>query len=109
MDHEAEASAQLRWDSAHTDPLSAGSNRVVVLGSTPFPTATVESSSSGNPTSQLLLTLARTLPVLSLHCTMFPQDRNCVPCTPGPNACCRPSEYFLIAPTDAKESRQRRP
>src|SRR5258708_28670863 len=102
MDREGEASAQLRWSCANSDPLFVGSNRVVVSGSTPCPTAMVESSSSGKPTSALLLILARRLPVLSLHRRMSPQDRNPALCTPVRSAFCRPVEYFSFAPRDAQ-------
>src|SRR6266481_9419258 len=109
MDREGEASAQLRWDYANNDPLFGGSNRVVVSGSTPCPTAMVGSSSSGKPTSEFLLILARTLPVLSLHRKMSPQDRNSVLCTPVRNVFCQPVERFSFALPDAQEDRQDRP
>src|SRR5436305_6075213 len=90
------------------DQLFGESNRVVVSRSTPCPTEMVVSSSSGKPTSELLLTLARTLPVLSLHRKRFRQDRNPVLCTPIRNASCRRVECFLFAPQDAQEDRQHR-
>ena len=68
-----------------------------------------ESSSSGKLTSELLLILARTLPVLSLGRRMFLQDRNPVLCTPVRGAFCLPVEYLSFAPRDAQEGRQRRP
>src|SRR5260370_6771238 len=109
MDREGEASAPLRWDCANSDSLFAGSNRVVVSGSIPCLTAMVESSSSGKPPSELLLILTRTLPVLSLHRKMSPQDRNSVLCTPVRNAFCQPVERLSFALRDAQEDRQRRP